>query len=227
MPRTFFVPVSIAGGSSLSPAVDLTLAGGQLAGVSMPGTVPPPSTAPTAALGAATGLTGTYSYKVTFVRGGTGEETDASAQSNNVTPANQKLDVTAIPTSPDSRVTARRLYRTAAGGATWLFRATIPDNTTTTFSNDELADGSLGAAVGTVWTPANLTFQFSVDGVTYQDLYNGAEAVVTTAAARFVAIDPTARRAIRFLKVRSGTAGAPVTQAATRTLSLVVLNPKF
>jgi hypothetical protein len=50
-----------------------------------------------------------------------------------------------IPISPSGSVNKRRIYRTAAGGTSFLLVATINDNTTLTFT-DSVADGSLGAA---------------------------------------------------------------------------------
>lgn len=111
--------------------------------------------APTAAVGAAGALTGTYLYKVTFV---TAEgETDGGTTSSPVTVAAQQVALSNIPIGPTG-VTARKVYRTAAGGAdgTQKLVATIADNTTTTL-NDNNADGTLGAAVPTVNTTAALT----------------------------------------------------------------------
>lgn len=73
------------------------------------------------------------------------------------------------------------------------------------------------------WTAASLTFQASVDGVTYDDLYDGAtERALTVAASRYLAFNIADWVSVRFLKIRSGTAGTPVNQAAARTLTLVV-----
>lgn len=81
----------------------------------------------------------------------------------------------------------------------------------------------VGIQMPASWTAANLTFQVSADGVTYADLYNqsGSEVVVTAAANRYIALDPTLFQGIRRLKIRSGTSGTPVNQAASRTLLLV------
>lgn len=102
-----------------------------------------------AAVGSATGLTGVYTWVVTFV---TDEgETEPGAASPSVTLANQKGSLSSIPTSPCHSVTARKVYRTAAGGSTYGLVATISDNTTTTLT-DAVADGSRGAAPPTVLT---------------------------------------------------------------------------
>lgn len=73
------------------------------------------------------------------------------------------------------------------------------------------------------WTAANLTFQTSNDGVTYQDYYNaaGTEITVMAAAARNIAIDPADFAGAGWLKVRSGTSVAAVNQAAARTITLI------
>ena len=80
-----------------------------------------------------------------------------------------------------------------------------------------------------IQTPASinsataLTFQGSVDGSTWANLYDstGAEVNVPAAASRFIALDPAIFAGIPFLKVRTGTAGSPTAQAADTTLMLV------
>ena len=73
------------------------------------------------------------------------------------------------------------------------------------------------------WTAADLTFQASPAGTTYNNLYddNGNEVTVTAAASRFILLPPAEWYAMPFLKIRSGTSGAAVNQAAARTLTLV------
>lgn len=72
------------------------------------------------------------------------------------------------------------------------------------------------------WTTANLTFQVSEDGETYNNLYNdaGTEYTVTAAASQVLRLTLHDWLAVRYLKIRSGTAGSPVNQAAARTLRL-------
>lgn len=77
------------------------------------------------------------------------------------------------------------------------------------------------------WTAANLTFTAaSTLGGTYKDLYDdaGVEVVVVAAASRIIAVDFLARcfAPLRFLKIRSGTTGSPVTQDAARTVTLIL-----
>ncbi len=109
-------------------------------------------TASTAAVNATAGnLNSTYQYLVTYAT--SLGETEPGAYSNSVTPANQQVNLTAIPTSTDSRVTARKIYRTLAGNSPLLYGngvfylvTTISDNTTTTYT-DNTADSGLGAAM--------------------------------------------------------------------------------
>lgn len=73
------------------------------------------------------------------------------------------VTLTSLPVSADSRVTGRKLYRTIAGGSTYLLVGSIGDNTSTAWT-DTVADASLGQAEPTKSTvPALLT---GVSGVT-------------------------------------------------------------
>jgi len=79
------------------------------------------------------------------------------------------------------------------------------------------------------WTAAALTFQGSADGTTYYDLYNAtAEVSLATptpvGATRYIVLDPNLFAGFLFIKVRSGTAAAPVNQGATSILKLLVRN---
>lgn len=76
------------------------------------------------------------------------------------------------------------------------------------------------------WTTANLTFQTSADGTTYNDLYNagGTEISVTVGgASRAIVLAPADFISVRYLKVRSGTSGTPVNQGGQRVLTLVLV----
>lgn len=85
----------------------------------------------------------------------------------------------------------------------------------------------VGFSMPAAWTAAALTFQVSPDGgTTWQELYDGAgnEVTVQAAAGQFVIplADPSYLwRGINMVKVRSGTASAPVNQAAAATVNLV------
>ncbi len=101
----------------------------------------------TVALGSGAGNVdnGVHRYVVTFVT--SDGETQAGDISSSVTVAdktvNGKVSLSAIPVG-GSIVTSRKIYRTAAGGSTYLLLTTIADNTTTTYA-DNTADSSLGA----------------------------------------------------------------------------------
>jgi hypothetical protein len=99
---------------------------------------------PNVAVGAVGALTGAYSYKVTFVTAS--GETEGGFVSANVSPVAQKIEVSDIPTWWGRTVTSRKLYRTAAGGLQHKLVATIADNLTTTYSDNNL-DGTLGVNV--------------------------------------------------------------------------------
>ncbi len=60
-------------------------------------------------------------------------------------PVNQKVTLSAIPTSADAQVTGRKLYRTLAGGTEFYWLATLNDNVQTTFV-DNIPDLALAAA---------------------------------------------------------------------------------
>jgi len=111
----------------------------------------PPTAAPTVALlgspAAGNVDDGAHRYRVTFVT--SDGETDGGPISSVVTVAdktvNGQVSLTAIPTG-SNLVTARKLYRTTAGGSDYLLLATISNNTTTTYT-DNIADASLGAGI--------------------------------------------------------------------------------
>lgn len=88
---------------------------------------------------------GAHRYLATFVTAD--GETQAGTASSVVTVAdktvNGKVLVSGIPLG-GSAVTARKLYRTLAGGSTYYLLATIADNGTTSYT-DNIADASLGA----------------------------------------------------------------------------------
>lgn len=119
-----------------------------------PASSPAPSLgAPTVVAGSAGTPNGTYKCAVTFVTAA--GETKIGAEAT-ITVTSQQISWSNLPVgSAASGVTARKLYRTAAGGSSGAEKlvTTINDNTTTTFT-DNIADGSLGAVVPTSDTSA-------------------------------------------------------------------------
>ena len=90
----------------------------------------------------------------------------------------------------------------------------------------DLTAGSLAQLLAPdVWSPANVSFQLSADGLAFGDLYdvNGAEVVRAMGASRGVAIDPALTAAALYLKVRSGSSEHPVVQDADRTFVCVMV----
>lgn len=88
----------------------------------------------------------------------------------------------------------------------------------------DFGDRRLGAIIMPAsWTAAAMTIQVSVDGTNYYNLYDqdGVEFSMSADASRTIVIDPSYFGLIRYVKVRSGTAGVPVNQGADRILVLV------
>ena len=76
------------------------------------------------------------------------------------------------------------------------------------------------------WTSASLTFQGSVDGTNWFNLYTdtGTEVSATVAASQYVVMSsPAQMLGVRYAKVRSGTSGSAVNQGADRALTLVAV----
>jgi hypothetical protein len=81
----------------------------------------------------------------------------------------------------------------------------------------------------TTWTAAGLTFQASSDGITYFNVFDDSsvpgtfiETTWTAAASQYqVVASPAKWIGIRWLKIRSGTAGVPVNQGGARTLTVI------
>lgn len=75
------------------------------------------------------------------------------------------------------------------------------------------------------WDAGGITFQVSADNTTWRDLYNsaGEYALTVAAASRALAVDQTLFKAYRYVKIRSGTSGTPVTQTAARALQLLTV----
>jgi hypothetical protein len=79
-----------------------------------------------------------------------------------------------------------------------------------------------------LFTPAAIdgtafTFQVSMDGTTFYNLYNSlGEVNYTMAASRAIAIDPIDFSGWRFLKLRLGTAGSPNNATANRIVGCIL-----
>lgn len=75
-------------------------------------------------------------------------------------------------------------------------------------------------------TATAATFQASVDGSTYYNMYYDAsgtstELSVACAASRYIALDTTKFMGIQYIKVRAGTSGSPSAQTGATVVTLV------
>lgn len=107
---------------------------------------------------------------------------------------------------------------------------TITNGTSLSDAADFGCIGRLCAIVmpGT-WDAANITFQVSDDGVTYQNMFDdaGNEVTITNPAAnKTMALRNDLKRLFsrfQFIKVRSGTSGAAVNQTTAGNRAMVLL----
>lgn len=105
--------------------------------------------------------------------------------------------------------------------------------TTATIENGASLSDAIDCSLGRLahiempasWTTANLTLQASdaLDG-TYNNLYDsfGTEYAIIAAASRSIIVPLADFLGVRYLKVRSGTAGTPVNQGAEREIVLTL-----
>jgi len=102
---------------------------------------------------------------------------------------------------------------------------TIPGGGSQTAPVELTCDEINGIVLPDAWDPAGLSFSASIDGSLFHDIYDSDGEVTISADIakpnRFVTLD---LEGVRFLKVRSGTADAPISQTHERTLQLVVTN---
>jgi hypothetical protein len=108
--------------------------------------IPAPTSAPT--LGSSlTGITGTFTYAITFYNSTTGQESDLSATAE-ITVSNKQVDLSGIPTTGAvTGVDKVRIYRTISNGSVFRLLTTINYGTST--ATDTTADADLGAVHGT------------------------------------------------------------------------------
>ena len=84
----------------------------------------------------------------------------------------------------------------------------------------------VGLVVPAAWTAASLTFQGSVDGVNFYNVYDDATertiASASVVASHYIALTLTHWLGFTHIKVRSGTASAAVNQGAARSIILAL-----
>lgn len=81
----------------------------------------------------------------------------------------------------------------------------------------------IGVVIGPNWTTANVSLQASIDNETYSSVYFFTAEWKATAAASslWISLSPDEYVDAPFVKVRSGVAATPVTQAVGTTVTLV------
>ena len=89
---------------------------------------------------------------------------------------------------------------------------------------DLLGYNLVGIITPAEWTAANITVQNSLDGTTFNNVYDvdGTEYTISAAAARSVMLPPGDVVSLQSIKLRSGTSASAVNQAAARTIKLIV-----
>lgn len=86
------------------------------------------------------GLQGTYKYLFTFKNSKTGSRSNANTTAAEVVDVKrQSVALASIPTSTDSQVDTREIWRTVGNGSRYFLLDTIANNTTTTYT-DEIPD---------------------------------------------------------------------------------------
>src|SRR3712207_558724 len=111
-----------------------------------------------------------------------------------------------------------------------MARTQLTTKSVTIASGQSLSDAAyvhrkclVGIIMPAAWTAASLTFQVSDDGTTYRDFYStSGEYSASAGVDRQIILSPNDWAGAQHVKVRSGTAGAPVNQGAQRVLKLVL-----
>lgn len=107
---------------------------------------------------------------------------------------------------------------------------TFDDVTVTVLDSASLSDAArlygcrlVGFATDSAWDTQAVTFQRSSDGSTYQnvyDQYNVEYSIPAVVASTYHAVDPAVFIGCRYIKVRSGTAGAAANQNGNTVVTL-------
>ena len=103
------------------------------------------------------------------------------------------------------------------------FGATIPNGGSLSPAVDLRGFSPFAIQMPAAWTTAGLSFEVSDDGVNFADLYNtSGEYTLTVAVDRAVALsNPNELSGFKYIKVRSGTTGTPVSQGADRVIKIL------
>ena len=113
---------------------------------------------------------------------------------------------------------AARISEHASGTVAIASGASLSD------AEDMVGRRLVGIIMPATWTSADITFQASIDGTNFYDLYDqdGNEVTVTSpTASGFIGIYTAFTFVPTHVKVRSGTTGTPVNQGGDRTVTLI------
>ena len=104
--------------------------------------------------------------------------------------------------------------------------ATILSGASTTEEIDLEGHQLAAIQMPSAWTAAGISYLAATEsGGTFQAVYNNGIEVTATVAASTCAVaadNALCLAPLRFIKIRSGTAGTPVNQTADRTLTLIL-----
>lgn len=104
---------------------------------------------------------------------------------------------------------------------------TIADATSLSPASSAFGGKTLaGVITPAAWTTAGISFQVSVDGVTFFVLLDTSGTEVTAAAvaaSRYVPVDPSLFLGVEYVKIQSGTSGATTNQAGGDIVTLVLV----
>jgi hypothetical protein len=100
---------------------------------------------------------------------------------------------------------------------------TIANNASVSDAMDLSGTTLVAYIMPAAWTAANITFQASVDGINFYNIYDqsGNELIHNVANSRMIILTPSDLAGVRYIKMRSGTSAAPVAQGAQRQIIYV------
>jgi hypothetical protein len=102
-------------------------------------------------------------------------------------------------------------------------QATIPAGQALSSSIDLTSQSVVMLIVPDDWSPANVTFQVSMDNVLFHDLFDamGNEILRPICVGSAVQVDPTFTQYVNYFKIRSGPRNNPIPQSADRVWMFV------
>jgi len=162
------------------------------------------------------------------------DDTEASGLNGRLQRIAQRLTslIAQLPATLGSKTAANSLSVAPASDAEFAIRSPAPDTDVATIALGASLSGAVDLAahrlhaifMPAAWDAASLSFQVSHDGAAYADLQDKeGEFTVAAGAARAIVVDPAVFFGFRYLKIRSGLAGAAVNQTAERQLTLLAV----